>query len=63
MQALGVTTGRTFYATEMYIMHFLEPAQFLNAPDLAGRKVNVLYNPGLDFIPLLIRAIVIFGTN
>ena len=21
-------------------MHFLEPAQFLNAPDLAGHKVN-----------------------
>ena len=22
-------------------MHFLEPAQFLKAPDLAGRKVNL----------------------
>ena len=30
-----------------YIMHFLEPTQFLNAPNLAGRKVNVLYDPGL----------------
>ena len=28
-------------------MHFLEPAQFINAPDLLGHKVNVLYNPGL----------------
>jgi hypothetical protein len=28
-----------------HIMHFLEPAQFLNALDLAGRKVNVLYIP------------------
>jgi len=28
-------------------MHFLEPSRFLNAPDLAGRTVNVLYNPGL----------------
>ena len=27
-----------FYATETYIMHFLEPARFLNAPDLAGCK-------------------------
>ena len=36
-----------FYATETYIMHFLEPAWFLNALDLAGRKVNVLYDPGL----------------
>ena len=35
------------YATETYIMHFLEPTWFLNAPDLAGRKVNVLYDPGL----------------
>ena len=35
------------YATETYYMHFLEPAQFINAPDLAGCKVNVLYNPGL----------------
>ena len=26
---------------------FLEPARFLNAPDLAGCKVNVLYDPGL----------------
>ena len=25
----------------MYILNFLEPAQFLNAPDLAGHKVNV----------------------
>ena len=33
----------TFYAMETYIMHFLEYARFLNAPDLAGRKVNVLY--------------------
>ena len=28
-------------------MHFLEAARFLNAPVLAGRKVNVLYDPGL----------------
>jgi len=28
-------------------MHFLEAAQFLNAPVLAGRKVNVLYDRGL----------------
>ena len=28
-------------------MYFLEPAQFRNAPDLAGRKLNVLNNPGL----------------
>ena len=28
-------------------MHFLESARFLNALDLAGRKVNVLYDPGL----------------
>ena len=34
-------------------MHFLEPAQFLYAPDLAGRKVNVLYNPGLAERPPL----------
>ena len=34
-----------FYATEMYIMHFLEPSGFLNAPDLAGRKVHLLYAP------------------
>ena len=30
-------------------MHFLEP---LNAPDLAGHKVNVLYDPGLAERPL-----------
>ena len=36
-----------FYATKTYIMHFLEAARFLNAPVLAGRKVNVLYTPGL----------------
>ena len=28
-------------------MHFLEAARFLNAPVLAGLKVNVLYAPGL----------------
>jgi len=28
-------------------LHFLEAAQFLNAPVLAGRKVNILYVPGL----------------
>ena len=28
-------------------MHFLEAIQFLNAPVLAGRKVNLLYDPGL----------------
>ena len=32
-------------------MHFLEPALFHNAPDLAGRKVNVLYDPGLPMRP------------
>jgi len=36
-----------FYATETYIMLFLEPARFLNALDLVGRKVDVLYIPGL----------------
>ena len=36
-----------YYAKEMFIMHFLEAARFLNAPVLAGRKVNVLYVPGL----------------
>ena len=36
-----------FYATEMYIMHFLGPTQILNAPDLTGQKVNVLYDTGL----------------
>ena len=42
-------TGRfnIFYATETNIMHFLEATQFLNAPALAGCKVNVLYGPGL----------------
>ena len=40
-----------FYAMETYIMHFLEPARFLNAPDLAGQKVNVLYDPGLPERP------------
>ena len=38
---------KIFYATDTYIMHFLEPTRFLNAPDLAGCKVNVLYDPGL----------------
>ena len=28
-------------------MQFLEAAGFLNAPVLAGRKVNGLYDPGL----------------
>ena len=28
------------YATETYIMHFLEFARFLHAPHLAGRKVK-----------------------
>ena len=42
-----------FYATETYIMHFLEPAWFLNTLDLAGSKVNVLYNPGLAEKPPL----------
>jgi len=32
-------------------MHFLQPARFLNTPDLAGRKVNVLYDPGLSDRP------------
>jgi len=40
-----------FYATETYIMHFLEPARFLIAPDLAGRKVNLLYAPLWVFTP------------
>jgi len=35
----------SFYALETYILHFLEPGRFLNAPDLAGCKVNVLYAP------------------
>jgi len=30
-----------FYATETYIMHFLEAPQFLNARDLARYKINV----------------------
>ena len=34
-----------FYATETYIMHFLEAARFLNAPVLAGRKVNFTLCP------------------
>ena len=46
IQAQG---SSNFYAMETYIMHFLEAAQFLNAPVLAGRKVNVLYAPGLAF--------------
>ena len=37
----------TLYAMETYNMHFLEPARFLNAPDLAWHKVNVLYEPAL----------------
>ena len=32
-------------------MHFLEATQFLNAPVLAGRKVNRLYTPGLAARP------------
>ena len=28
-------------------MYFLKAARFLNAPVLAGRKINVLYDPGL----------------
>jgi len=32
--------GMVIYATETYSMHFPEPAQFLNVPVLAGRKVN-----------------------
>ena len=32
-------------------MHFLEAARFLYAPVLAGRKVNVLYAPGLAARP------------
>jgi len=35
------------YATETYIMHFLEAAQFLNSPVLAECKVNLLLAPGL----------------
>ena len=46
-------------------MHFLEPAQFLNAPDLAGRKVNVLYDPGLAQTPppLHTRAVKCLGPD
>ena len=48
----GVTREHTvFYATETYIMHFHEPARFLNALDLAGRKVNVIYSPLWVFGP------------
>ena len=35
------------YATKTYIMHFLEAARFLNALIVAGRKVNLHYDPGL----------------
>ena len=38
---------RIFYATETYIMHFLEAAWFLNAPVLAGCKVNFTLRPGV----------------
>ena len=41
-----------FYATETYIMHFLEASGFLDAPVLAGPNVNVLHNPGLAGRPL-----------
>ena len=40
-------------------MHFLEPTRFLNAPDLAGCKVNVPYNPGLAERPLPTPAVYI----
>ena len=45
MTCYVVRVQKYFYATETYIMHFLEAAQFLNAPDLARRKVIVLYAP------------------
>ena len=34
-----------FYATETYIMHFLEAAWFPKAPVLAARKVNFTLRP------------------
>ena len=37
-----------FYATETYIMHFLEAPGFLNAPVVAGRKVNYTLCPGFS---------------
>ena len=43
---------KNLYATETYIMHFLEAAQFLNAPILAGRKENFTLRPGFYFTPL-----------
>ena len=39
-----------FCVMETYIMHFLEAARFLNATVLAGRKVNILFAPGLAAI-------------
>ena len=38
--------NKIFYATETYIMPFLEAAQFLNAQVLAGRKENFTLRPG-----------------
>ena len=46
-----------FYAMETYIMHFLEPAQFLKAPDLAGRKVNLLYTPQFTLRPAKVSCV------
>ena len=42
--------GIAIHAMETYIMHFLEAARFLYALVLAGRKVNVLNDPGLAAI-------------
>ena len=40
-------------------MHCLEPARFLNAPDLVGCKINVLYDPGIAERPLPTPAVYI----
>ena len=43
MWAFNINLCYSFYATETYIMHFLEGIWFPNAPDLAGHKVNNVY--------------------
>ena len=54
-----------FYATETYITHFLEAAQFPIAPALVGRKVNFTLRPAksadsqVDCVPHL----TVFGQN
>ena len=40
-------------------MHILEPARFLNALDLAGHKVNVLYAPPTTLRPANNHAVLI----